>query len=284
MKMKYSLIFLLCSIILLGACSDNWLELKRDIKLVVPKSTEDILALLDNFDVMNVDGPNIGEIGSDDFYVSEDAWRSLRYAPERNAYVWSVDIFENIESQEWNKCYQRIFYANVALDAFAELDAEQQLMNQNLKGMALFHRSWNYFHLTQLFCMSYHPDTENSTLGVPMRLTADINEEIRRPDIKTTYDQIISDLTVALTLVNERENQSTRPDKRAVLGLLAKVYLVMGNYEEALAAADSCLMMEPRLLDYKQLYDGNMSDYPFTKFNDETIFYSEMSAASIFLG
>src|SRR5690606_2407225 len=100
MKMKYSLIFLLCSIILLGACSDNWLELKRDIKLVVPKSTEDILALLDNFDVMNVDGPNIGEIGSDDFYVSEDAWRSLRYAPERNAYVWSVDIFENIESLE----------------------------------------------------------------------------------------------------------------------------------------------------------------------------------------
>lgn len=266
-------VLLLVSTVLILSCEDDFLGKKPSKSLVVPSTLEDFQAILDNADeVMNV-VPGIGMISSDDAFTSLQVWQALFTATERNAYTWSKDVFEGEVNADWETPYRQIFYANIVLDGLNEVKVnsanEQQW--QQIKGSALFFRAHAFFQLAGLFADPYDPNV-SSTPGIPIRLTSDVNAPVVRASLSETYRQIIDDLQEAEALLPTQSNYKTRPTREAAYALLARTYLLMGDYGHVDEFASKALEQNDFLIDYNTL-DVNLAR-PIPRMNNEIIFYA----------
>lgn len=255
------------------ACKKDWLSAKSDVSLVVPQTISDYQALLDNSSVMNK-STILDQLSSDDYYVLYPFYQTLKPF-EQNAYVWGRDnLFAGVTAIDWYYPYQAVFYSNVVLEGAngikpqpAELDSWN-----NIKGSALFYRAYSFYHLTQIFTKPYDKATVNTDLGVPLRLTSDVKEKSERLPLQKTYDLIIGDLQTSIGLLPVTPQIKTRPSKAAAYSLLAKIYLDMGDYNNALVNANAALAINGKLINYNTLTAS--STYPIARFNDEVIFDS----------
>lgn len=278
--MRHS-IKLLALLFCLSSCSDDFLEKKSDKSIIVPTTYQDLQSLLDNnVDAFNID-PGMGFIGSDDYTIEEMYWEYLYTATERNGYIWNKEIYEGETGYDWNVAYKQVFYSNVILEQLDKLDPTEAETNtwNTLRGSALFFRSMAFFNMLQLFAPPYQASDLDGKLGIPIRLTADVNAPITRASLKESYDQVIADLQEALLLLPIQSAYKTRPSKTAAYGLLARIYLVMGEYEKAKASSDSYLANSNVLMDYNQL-DPTKSR-PIAQFNAEVIFHSTQNLFGI---
>src|SRR3954462_11237145 len=106
MKFKY-LIFLL--IVCIASCKKSWFEAKQDISLTVPATINDLQLLLDNPLVFNRNAPELGEMGTDDYFMSTSSWMNLGSVYEKYSYIWAKDIFEGVGNiPDWNNPYSQI--------------------------------------------------------------------------------------------------------------------------------------------------------------------------------
>lgn len=285
MKKKFTIFLLLST--LLVACKKDWLDAKPDKSLVVPQSIEDYQALLDNSNtIFNSGEPSLGEIAAGDFYLLTTTWQSLATPTERDCYIWSEDGSYTINiADDWNTPYNQILNANIVLDGISGIAAtsSNQAAWNNVKGSALFYRSFSFYNLAQVFCKPYIPVSADSDPGIPLRLSSDINEKSKRATVKETYDQIINDLFIAKDLLPVTPLYKTRPSKTAVFALLSRIYLSMQEYDKCLHYSDSCLNLNSSLMNYNnsnEIYPS--SSYPITRFNDEVIFQSTCLNYGIF--
>jgi hypothetical protein len=245
----------------------------------IPTSITDCQALMDNDINMNGYGgggfPSLGETGSDDYYVSS-AFYSQYTPTDQHAVVWAQDIYTETEVNDWDLPYRTVLYSNVVLQALAALHPSQEEQDgwNNAEGSAYFFRGFAYFQLAQIFAKPYDNSTAVTDLGLPLRKTTDVNEKFQRVSVQTTYDTIITDLSMALRFLPDSTLYITRPSKAAAYGMLARVYLSAGNYSMALLYADSCLQLKRTLLDYNTVPPGNI--LPFTRTNPEVIFGAAM--------
>lgn len=267
--------------LLLLSCQEDFLNVKPDKKLVVPHTLEDLQALLDNAEYLNEVSPGLNEVGAGDLYIKEERLQRLNYQ-QRNAYLWEKDIYEGATVLiDWDWSYRAIYYTNVVLEGLEDIAGNDTADDRGLiRGRALFYRAWTFYQLAQVFCKTYNDETAGSDPGIPLRLTSDINEPVRRATVQQTYDRIISDLEEAAGLLPPTADIKTRPSKSAAYALLAKTFLVMGDYENALQNINKGLNIHKVLLDYSSL-DTNKS-YPFDQFNAEVIFHSSMPLKSAF--
>ncbi|MFH6983491.1 RagB/SusD family nutrient uptake outer membrane protein [Marinoscillum luteum] len=264
-----------------AACQDHWLEIKSDKQLVIPTSLKDLQALLDNTSEMNFSTtPSLGEVGTTDYYLADEDWQALSSEEQRNAYRWDKTIFAGESCFSWNYPYKSILNANLALEGLARItqDTGNEDAWNNIRGSALFYRSWAFFQLAQVFCKPYAKATALSDLGIPLRLESDINIRSERATVQRTYDQIIADVWKAVEVLPDEPLVQTRPGKAAGYALLAKAYLHMNNYDSALSTATQCLRIANQLMDYNQL--DSAADYPFAQMNEEVIFLATMSPLS----
>lgn len=266
------LLFFIMSLSLIG-CMDDFLAIKSDKKLVIPSTLQDFRALMDKADVMNQVLPYLGHISSDDFYISSNNYIGIGDVFKRNAYIWKGNIYEGTTVTDWNNSYQQIFYANNVLEGLKELKS-QESEAMFLKGTALFFRSFAFYNLSQLFCEPYEIGGNNNGLGIPLRLEKDISKKVGRSSVEKTYQRIILDLEQAVNLLPLQTTIKTRPTKYAALLLLARVYLLMGRYQEALELSNE-------VMEHLDLIDFNTLDleksYPMEQFNQEVIFHSSIA-------
>jgi hypothetical protein len=120
--------------------------------------------------------------------------------------------------------------------------AETDELNR-YKGDAYWVRAYYYNELMQRFSKAYNPTTAANDLGVPLVLTYDVTEMPSRASAKAVYDQIMSDLNQAKTLlvkVNGAQG-SPRITKDAVTALEARVRLNMQDWAGAKAAAEAVI-------------------------------------------
>lgn len=263
----------------LQSCDNNFLEVKPDQKMVVPSSLKDFQALLDNTAKMNVQMAYLIETASDDFYLTYDRYSSISVENDRLAHIWSVTPnYSNKESQDWNNRYEQIFYANIVLDNVdkaSSIGSTSTLNADILRGSALFYRAWGYWQLSQMFCKPYS-STADIDLGLPLRLSADINDKTVRSTVSATYKQIIKDLNESIGYLPHLSTIVTRPSKAASYALLSRVYLAMADYVESAKMAESCLMLKNDLIDYKTI--NSTLNYPIQEFNQEVIFHSSLQS------
>ena len=292
---KRFILFAILPALFLASCRKEWLEEKPLKSLVVPTTIGDYQAMLDN-DIgdnggaaMNANQVIMDELGAGDFYVTDQSW-DAQSPLERNIYIWASEMYggEN-GSGVWGTPYQRIFYTNVILEGIDKITAstpsEQTAWNQ-VKGSAYFLRAYTHYNIASLYCKPYIKSSANLDLGIPLRLNSDFSEPSVRATVQNTYDQIISDLKEARSLlpIVQPDNQLSklRPTKAAADAMLARVYLSMSDYDNALNYANSCLQVYNTLLDYNDISVSASASVVFTPFNPEIIFFMQGMSVGLF--
>jgi tetratricopeptide (TPR) repeat protein len=265
---------LLLFAVVFSSCNKDWLNAKPNKALVIPSTPADYQALLDNTMQMNSNYPSLYMLGDGDFYLTDPIYTALD-PEERGAYIWAdtKDFYGGEQSYDWQNSYTTILNANVVLDGLMNLsvNASSQVAYNNVKGSALFFRSLCFYDLSQEFCKPYNNTTAVTDLGLPLRVSSNVNLIVKRSSNQQTYDQIISDLQTALSMLPASPLYPTRPSKPAAYGLLARIYLTQQNYSKALLYADSSLQLNNSLIDFNNL--NSSANYPVSRFNNEVVFH-----------
>lgn len=287
--LKLTLIFIVA--IALAACENSFLDVKPTMKQRVPETLDDYEGLLNAVELMNVSSHALGMIGADEFYVSEIGYHTFpsgtNYNYQKRAYTWQPTIFEGGEQYrlDWNQGYERILLVNLVLEGVKRLDgnAIDRERIDKVKGEALFHRAWNYYNLAQLFSEPYHSGN-GAKPGVPLRLEPDLTTLTPRSDLKDTYNQIVKDLREAETLLPDISESLFKPDKRSVHALLARLFLQIDDFEQALAYANLSLGLKSQLIDFNGLDMAAPQTFmPYGDGNPEIIFMATCPGNTSFL-
>lgn len=282
--LKYFIAISTGCIWILNSCKkqNDFLNAKPDQALIIASSLSDYQLLLNNETVFNSGDPCLGTItADDDFYVSNADWAAAT-APERNGYLWNQNFYETDPFyQDWNNPYTQVYYCNTILEGLSKLQvsaADLPRYNQ-IKGSALFLRSYAFYSLVQTFAMPYDSLTASSDPGICIRLTTDFNIRSTRATIEQCYDQILQDLQLALDLLPATATYKTQPSKWAANALFARIYLGMRKYSKAFFYSNACLSQNNVLTDYSLL---NLTSFNIsTVFLDEDIFHTSMNGYSL---
>ena len=265
-------------VLLLTTCKKDFLDVRPDKALLVPATLADMRALLDNNLAVFNQSPALTTVADGDTYTTDAGFNAYVLDEERKSYIWAADIFGNVSAGDWNIPYKQIFYANVVLEGLGKISppgAEQAEYNA-VKGTALFYRAFAYYNLMQQFAPPYRAASAATDKGVPIRLTSGVGPNAVRSSVAATYEQVLTDLRNARALLPASTAFKTRPPVAGAMAMLARVYLVMGDYARAGRYADSCLQQNPALINYNTL--STTATRPFVKAlpnsNDEIVFYS----------
>ncbi len=288
---RYNTLYLSALIIgqLLFGCKkqDDFLNTKRNLNDVRPSTIQDAQAILDDNYDMNVQYPSSGLAGCDNYYISDLRFSSLG-SIYQNAYLWKKDGLYNVgPNSEWATQYQRIEFANIALDVLAGIspDASNQQQYNNAKGCGLFFRAFSFYMAAQAYCNAYDKSTASKDLGIVLRLTSDVNVQSTRATVQQTYDQMINDLKEAVAILPAKAGFPMRPSAPTANALLAKIYLSMEDYENAAKYATAALSQFNTLVDYNSNLVSYSGTYAFPSYpnNPEVNFYAISSYTGSFL-
>lgn len=275
MKKNYILtgLCLIITIVLNAGCKKEFLDAKPSSTILQPTTLDDFQALLEQNSFYS---PALGSLASDEYnYISDAVWLSARSTTERNSYTWAKNLYEGeIGKGDWEAPYTCIFYTNNVLAGLNNVKDDKDIARLNfLKGWALFLRAFSYFELVNSYATAYDPNSANVDLGVPIKLDPSVDDIRPRSTVQQTYNQILNDLKTATPLLDPslQFNNRERPSKIAAHALFSRIYLNMREYELAEKHADSTLKLYDKLIDYNTVSQVNIE--PFTKFNDELIFY-----------
>lgn len=250
-KILYTNIILAFAL-LAGSC--NLLDIKP-VNSMLPVSVEDYESVLLG-GYPKTDFFMKTELMTDNVYANFNTDQSVTKADEPY-FVWaSSHQLDEAEDIHWVPLYKSIFYANSVLDEFEVRTptGDERELFETVKGEAYALRAFSYFYLVNLYADNY---TEENLAkpGVPMPLTAkDVNENAQnnvRTPIGRVWEQIVKDLESATGCLAGKPSKSKfRFDYNSVQLLKSRVYLFMGRYAEAVAAATT-------VIDAKTLTDLN---------------------------
>lgn len=189
-----------------------------------------------------------------------------------NYFIWarypSMNDENEVEKDEfWVNIYKNISTVNVVLASLADIEDAELEEVERLQGECHFLRGYFYWFLANVYAKPYVQATAATDLGVPLKTSEYIEDGyFSRNTLQETYDLILEDLEEAARLLEGKERQTVlQADYYAAQALLSRVYLHVGDFEAALAAADEALKGGYTLLNY--------NDFPQTLANtiDPTI-------------
>lgn len=283
--MRYFLIaVMICFVVFACQKEANWLSVKPDKSLVVPQTLDNFKALMNNEGKMNILDASIGFIAGEPFYLKESTWLTIPSGIQRNTYIWDPYPYNGLQVSDWTNAYSQIYYCNVVLDGMLHLgqplSSETKAYNE-VRGTALFFRSYAYFKLLSLFAAPYDAKTAADNPGIPLLNTSDVNEKKIRFPLADCYAKILADLKLADSLLPATVPVVSQPSKTAAKALLARVYLSMSDYNNAFDYADKVLKISSALIDYNAL--NATATYPIAKLNVEDIFHCRLNTYAIML-
>ncbi|MFI2741927.1 RagB/SusD family nutrient uptake outer membrane protein [Zhouia sp. PK063] len=168
----------------------------------------------------------------------------------------------------WASYYNGITNVNVAIAGFENItpaDDNEQAALDSYKGDAYFARAYFYAELAKRFCDAYDSSNAASQLGLPILLTYDINNWPARSSLQETYQQILSDIDQAKTLLSgvSGEQGANYFNEDVVLALEARVKLYMQDWTGAKTAADKLISSGtyPLIKDAAKFQDMWYEDY-----------------------
>ncbi len=220
--------------IIFGSCKKSYLEkapadqVLSDQELSTVAGLKDALngtyASLRAYQLFGRDFPVIGDLQADNTFI--ETKNSGRYLAQYN---YSVVVNDAVAGEMWNNAYNAIMRANRILETkLTGSDVDR------VKAEAYGIRALLYFKLVNIYAKPFTDD--QNALGVPIVTKYDPFLFPARNTVKEVYSQIVSDLTAAIPLA-PAYTSSVRLSKYALEGLLARIYLYMGDNANAKTAA-----------------------------------------------
>jgi hypothetical protein len=244
----------------------------------------------------SINTSNFFQTESDAVSAINGAYQPLQWPKLYNMRMWTSDIYagnsvvgagggtDGIETQEeanfvtapdnagvldlWRGPWPGILRCNIILQEVPGMNINTTIKNRVL-GEAYFLRGLYYFILVRFFG-DVPLVTKPVTPGDNLR-------PARTPKVEV-YNQIISDFSNAITLLPPRESYSGsdvgRASKGSAEGMLAKVFLTLGNWQRVVTLSDSV-----KALGY--VLDANYADNfnPLTKNSPESLFEIQYSGS-----
>ncbi|RNL77836.1 RagB/SusD family nutrient uptake outer membrane protein [Sinomicrobium pectinilyticum] len=135
----------------------------------------------------------------------------------------------------WSSGFRAVVGCNKVISLIEEGESPE---SDQLIGENYFLRAYVFFQMVNVYGRPYAQGTSN--LGVPLKLTADVNDLPDRSTVGEVYEQVISDLLKAESLMNI-EKTNAYATKEAAQALLSRVYLYMEENEKAIEYADKVI-------------------------------------------
>ncbi|SNS18173.1 RagB/SusD family nutrient uptake outer membrane protein [Dokdonia pacifica] len=194
----------------------------------------------------------------------------------------------------FSQAYNAINISNIVVSQIDRLEASET--RDNILGQALAGRAWAHFDLARIYgpIPTQSSDAINA-LGVSYIKVedGDVNFEEPAPifpereSIGSNYEEILEDLITASTLISE-SNSEGRLTRNGVFALLSRVYLYLGQYQNAIDAANEVTTALATQDDLENIYidasnDGIVIELsvntagPEANFNNVGVIYSQGS-------
>lgn len=193
----------------------------------------------------------------DDVEIYLDTWNDETFAAQENfgVFTWQPNMWEleYAPSDCYSDSYARIMGVNAVLDGIDDAMGDREERDQ-VKAEALALRGYYYFMLVNLYGQPYYYD--KTSLGVPIKLTADIEENgMRRNTVEEVYEQIIADLREASALFEQypKRRGNYRINMPSANILLSRTYLHMEQWDSVIVAATKAIDNSEGLTDYTQV-------------------------------
>lgn len=254
-------------LIVISSCS-GFLDIKPDSKMLVPNTVEDCEKLLNDYSTLNNSYPNYAVLASDDIYLTKNSWQALSQIDERNVYTWRDESL--LLSTQWMNTYKVVYIANQIIQILEHKNTSADTKSRQILGAAYFLRAFAHHQILDLFAMPYDKESAEISEGIPIRSTPDLQENSTRESLANSYRFVIADYKKSVSLLLNTSQSKGKPNKASGYAGLARIFLEMGDTENAFLNADSSLIITADLIDFNNL---NSYDYfPIPKFNNEVLF------------
>jgi tetratricopeptide (TPR) repeat protein len=256
-------IYLLIVILAFISC-DSYLDVEPKGK-IIPQTIKDYDLLLNggHYKPLNSTGDGSAYSHAADDFVSIGGWEGLGDITDPlNTrplhYKWNSGLFRSDKGVDaWNLPYRNIYTYNVVINSIDKAkaavgysDADKKI----IKAEALLGRAFEYWLLVNAFGKQYSESTASTNLGVPIITSADVSTVVpARATVKKVYDFIIKDVEESIKYLPKKAKNRVRPSKGAGYAMLARFYLWMNKYDEALKNATLALAEKSTVSDYDVL-------------------------------
>lgn len=224
----------LVSVLLLGmtSCSDDFLEVVPKGKLIANK-TSDYFNLLSGGPLKGYYSQAAVKLG-DDVIMLESVIASTNPV-DVNLFNWTDIIYEpDATAVEYLQHTKSIYHLNSIINNVMDSKLGTEEEKKAILAEARAHRAWSNFRLVNWYGKPYNQETSSTDLGFPIILTADVTlNSFTRPTVQEQYDFIVEELTASIPDLPDFVHR-TRFCKGAGKHILAKIYMFMGRFDEAL--------------------------------------------------
>ena len=254
-----------------AGCKKSFLEITPSGK-VIAETTADYDLLLNSLTLGNQFMTYTQAMG-DEMAAIEPYYVGITLQRQR-AFQWENTIYERDEDAP------EILYPTTALYVYNKVINEvpgskdgTEAQKNSLRAEALAGRAWTYLQLINIFAKPFDASTASTDPGFPIIKEANVTvRDFPRASVKEVYDFIIKDLQDAIPNLKATPIHRFRMSRPAAQALLAKTYLMMGLYIEALphlnvALTDIAASSYPvRLYDYNTAFVTGGALAPVTEF------------------
>lgn len=236
--MKYiNLIIAITGILTLNGCGDSWMDPDPQTSIETDKAIlsatdaqyaiNGIYSAMQDYEYYGARMTYYGDVTGEDAQASSNTKRSADY------YMFQYNK-DNAPSSLWKVPYYIIRLTNNILAA------NPAYISDDIKGQALAIRALAHFDVTRVYG---YPYTKNNGASLGAVIVTDLpnyQSKPKRSTVAECYNQIITDLKMAIPLLSPAKN-SGKINQTAAKALLARVYLYKGDNTNALIMAEEAL-------------------------------------------
>ncbi len=229
----FGAVMLFAGCVLSFSCKKSFLEVIPKGKLVA-QNLEDYSQLLNSLDLVNIGTtaqvPMGDEVAAVDPYFTGSDLKTLRL------FRWDPVIYQPDEdASELAVPLQNIYVFNKVINETPAALNGSDTQKRSVIAEARAMRAWTYFLLINYFGKPYDSTSAISDPGFPIVTEADVTAtHFTRATVKEVYDFILSDLVAAKPDLPATTTYRLRMARAAGEGLLGKVYMFMGRFNDAL--------------------------------------------------
>lgn len=197
-----------------------------------------------------------------DQYVRKSALNSNTLT--RANYLWDETadriLLNNADEGTYNYSYGAISTCNLLLENVPDATDATAQERDEVMAYARVIRAYNYFTLGNYYADTYRAATAAATRSIPLITSANIDAPSQQVSLQELYDFVLEDLRIALeTGLPEQSATIIHPNRAAAHALLARIYLQMANYAEALKYANLALEHNDDLFDWRAYYHNHQA-------------------------
>ena len=258
------------------SCKKSFLEVTPKGKVIATKTSEYDL-LLNNTDLININADAQIPMG-DEVAAVDPSFSAEAYRPQR-LFRWEADVYQPADDAPETVIPLRgLFAYNMIINEVLNSTEGTDLQKKNVQAEALAGRAWTYFLLINYYGKPYNAATAATDPGFPIITAADITQSsFSRATVQEVYDLMVKDLITAIpNLSSDGTWSRIRMSKCAAQALLAKIYIFMGRYSDALPLLNSAIALLPSSTIATDFYDYNAAFPGFpTIVNDQENVYAK---------